>query len=324
MEQLLKKVAGIIQRNRKKKWVKAGVMSAACLVVFVTTYALILPAITISLNQAEEEPGFDVASQGELLVSDGGPDLFEGSGAAEDISNSSGGELLAGDASEDIFSDEGDVSALFGGDSDEDDEVVFSDSDGMDPYGMQASAEETSAPFTCTCSDEEIMCEVSAELLDGAVLPADTQMTARIIYPDSETGADAYTDIEETFEEALASAGLTETEEPAFYQLAFEKDGEELITEETFAPARVTFHFYETAPQEGTAIIAGAYNSSTSSAEMLQTVFRHETDGYTITADLANAVSVTGIAKVRNTEKEEGSTPVLMEMPFRRGRAHPV
>ena len=203
MEQLLKKVAGIIQRNRKKKWVKAGVMSAACLVVFVTTYALILPAITISLNQAEEEPGFDVASQGELLVSDGGPDLFEGSGAAEDISNSSGGELLGGDASEDIFSDEGDVSALFGGDSDEDDEVVFSDSDGMDPYGMQASAEETSGPFTCTCSDEEIMCEVSAELLDGAVLPADTQMTARIIYPDSETGADAYTDIEETFEEAL-------------------------------------------------------------------------------------------------------------------------
>ena len=91
MEQLLKKVAGIIQRNRKKKWVKAGVMSAACLVVFVTTYALILPAITISLNQAEEEPGFDVASQGELLVSDGGPDLFEGSGASEDISNSSGG-----------------------------------------------------------------------------------------------------------------------------------------------------------------------------------------------------------------------------------------
>lgn len=72
MELFLKKVAGIIRRNKRRKWMKAGVMSAACIVVFVTTYALILPAIKISLDQASEMPGFDTAFSGELLDTDDG------------------------------------------------------------------------------------------------------------------------------------------------------------------------------------------------------------------------------------------------------------
>ncbi len=75
MEHLIKIVGDIIRRNNRRKWMKAGVMSVACIVVFVTTYALILPAITISLDQASETPGFDTAFRGELLNTD---DSLEG------------------------------------------------------------------------------------------------------------------------------------------------------------------------------------------------------------------------------------------------------
>ncbi|MBQ6677699.1 MAG: VWA domain-containing protein [Clostridia bacterium] len=54
---MLKKLTAAIQRH--KKWL----VMVACLVVFVVTYALILPAITIDTDTAVEEPGLEVVLQ---------------------------------------------------------------------------------------------------------------------------------------------------------------------------------------------------------------------------------------------------------------------
>ena len=65
----------------------------------------------------------------------------------------------------------------------------------------------------------------------------------------------------------LQASGLETAEEPVFYQLSFKKDGADLITEDTFAPAQITFRFTEPAPEEGTTIATGEYSPLTEKAE---------------------------------------------------------
>lgn len=48
--------------RRQAKRHRAAVLSVMCVVVFATTYALILPAITIDQHTAENEPGISIAS----------------------------------------------------------------------------------------------------------------------------------------------------------------------------------------------------------------------------------------------------------------------
>ena len=273
-------------------------MSAACLVVFMTTYLLILPAITISLDQADEEPGFDVEAQGELLFSNEEPDGYDAdySGDADIFAGSDSfdsGELIS-------FDDEGDVSALFGGDGSDSDEVFFSDADGT----AELSAEETSGPFEYTYTDEETEWKVSVELLKGATLPSDVQFTAHLIQPYSELEQDTYRKTEEAFAETLKESYLEAEENPAFYQMSFEKDGLTLITEDTYAPARITFRFSEAAPEGNTTIAAGEYNTRTEEAEKRQTLLVPDHNSYTLITDLENAASIIGIAKVRTAEAD--------------------
>lgn len=57
MDFLLKKIEQILRYQRKwKKWQKV-VASLACIVVFITTYALILPAITMDRDEAQSQGG---------------------------------------------------------------------------------------------------------------------------------------------------------------------------------------------------------------------------------------------------------------------------
>ena len=58
MEKWLRKVVEQIS-NKSKLW-KASVLSLAAVVVFVTTYALILPAITLEREEAQEMSGIDI------------------------------------------------------------------------------------------------------------------------------------------------------------------------------------------------------------------------------------------------------------------------
>ena len=307
MEQLLKKITQIIQNNKRQKQVRAGIMTMACIVVFMTTYLLILPAITISLDQADEEPGFNVASQGELLFSNEDEAADDDPGANGDAAGLAGadtsgnGELLT-------FDEEGDASSLFGEADGDSDEVLFAEADGI----TDASADETAGPFEYTYTDEETEWKVSVKLLEGATLPSDAQLTAQLIQlddTDSEEEKDAYRQIENAHAEMLQASNLEMTEEPVFYKLSFKKDGADLITEDTFAPAQITFRFTEPAPEEGTAIATGEYRSLAKKAEMRQTLLIPESNSCTIIADLENAASVIGIAKVRKTETEEQDAP---------------
>ena len=298
MEQLLKKAAQIILRNKKQKWVRGGIMSAACLVVFTTTYLLILPAITINLEQADEEPGFDVEVQGELLSIN----EAQGSGDAELLSAADS----VGTGEQSISDVEGDRSALLGDNNADSDEVCFDDPNGVEPG---TDAEETAGPFEYTYVEEENGWKftVDAELLDGAVLPAQTKMAVKILRPDSETAENTFTNIEKVFSDTFEEAGIQTSEAPLYFQLIFEKDGEILITEDTFAPARVTVRFYESAPEGEATIAAAEYSSLTETAEIRQTLLVPETSSYTAIVDLENAASVMSIAKVTKTEPETES-----------------
>ena len=287
MEQLLNKVAEIIRKNRKKKAVHAFVMSAACLVVFVTAYSLILPAITISLDQANDEPGLEVASsQGELLSEE-----YQSGGNEPETSGNVDQRTL----NQDIWGHEGDVFSVFGGESSDADEVTFSAFGDDQPIGQ----------FSYVYEDAQTRWEVSAELLEGAALPAGTQMTARILPDDSDVPEeiDTYTNIEKKFGETLTESGFGNITDPAFFALAFEKDGEEIVTEETTVPVRVTFRFYEPAPEGGTTIAAGEYSKKEDKAELRQAILMPEADGYSIIADMENAASVLCFAHAANPEK---------------------
>ena len=77
---MLKKLTAAIQRH--KKWL----VMVACLVVFVVTYALILPAITIDTDTAVDEPGLEIVMQ-ESEISD------ESEGASGDDENTPPAEL---------------------------------------------------------------------------------------------------------------------------------------------------------------------------------------------------------------------------------------
>ena len=57
MDFLLQKIEQILRYKKKwKKWQKV-VVSLACIVVFITTYALILPAITMDRDEAKSQGG---------------------------------------------------------------------------------------------------------------------------------------------------------------------------------------------------------------------------------------------------------------------------
>ena len=57
MDFLLQKIEQILRHQKKwKKWQKV-VVSLACIVVFITTYALILPAITMDRDEAKSQGG---------------------------------------------------------------------------------------------------------------------------------------------------------------------------------------------------------------------------------------------------------------------------
>ena len=64
MNDLWKKLRGLLS---KRAW-RNTVIGIACVVVFATTYALILPAITISEDAAQEEPGLVLGGPAEETI----------------------------------------------------------------------------------------------------------------------------------------------------------------------------------------------------------------------------------------------------------------
>ena len=277
-------------------------MSAASLVVFMTTYFMILPAITINLEQADEEPGFEVEVQGELLSSNEEHNGYEDENAH--IEGDGYAPLEgSGIGEQNSFDDEGDISAFFGGDISDSDEIFFADADEKEAGYAQTSAEETAGPFEYTCTDGKIEVGITVELLDGAVLPSDARMTAKIVRTGYgiETEENTFTKAESAFAELLQAVDLQPAEEPLFLQLLFDKDGESLFTEDTYTPARIILRFNEMAPEGEFTIATGEYNDFAGKAEIRQTLLIPENSCYSAIVDLENVKTI----EISETSEDE-------------------
>ena len=57
---LFRNIAVFVQKHRRSKTVRGIFISLASLTVFTTTYALILPAITLERKNAEQMPGIEL------------------------------------------------------------------------------------------------------------------------------------------------------------------------------------------------------------------------------------------------------------------------
>jgi len=68
MNHLDKIVEHFIRVNKKLKRWKRGVSALAAIVVFVTTYALILPAVTLDVNTASTQAGIDIAESEPVIT----------------------------------------------------------------------------------------------------------------------------------------------------------------------------------------------------------------------------------------------------------------
>ena len=82
MNSLWRKAAEFLNNRRKDKRWRKIVTSLAAVVVFVTTYALILPAITMDDETAEQEPGIvlvqdEAAEESEVVEESDDPGEFE-------------------------------------------------------------------------------------------------------------------------------------------------------------------------------------------------------------------------------------------------------
>ena len=80
MKDNLEKLHNSIQRRSRYRTV---LLSLAIVVVFVTTYLLILPAITLDQNEAERQGGIDVPSVTQTATTDSDIDIADNSEQAE-------------------------------------------------------------------------------------------------------------------------------------------------------------------------------------------------------------------------------------------------
>ena len=72
MNHLDKIVEHFMRMNKKLKRWKRGVSALAAIVVFVTTYALILPAVTLDVNTASTQAGIDIAESEPVVTESAG------------------------------------------------------------------------------------------------------------------------------------------------------------------------------------------------------------------------------------------------------------
>ena len=69
MQFLQRLIENFIKEHVRRKRLYRVVSVLACIVVFVTTYAMILPAITLDRATAEEQPGIETEAAGDPAVS---------------------------------------------------------------------------------------------------------------------------------------------------------------------------------------------------------------------------------------------------------------
>ncbi len=215
MDRISKKIAEYLQKLQKDRRLRGTWMSLAVVVVFATTYALILPAITMDHESADSEPGIEVEGAFEEGVIFAEQEISDDAAqyASEDVSsyNNGNGETLEDIAFE--IGEDGTIEGLF-------EEELTSEEDEEDlEEGMLLGME-----------DEEQTLE------DGLSLPADI-------------ASDEMVD-DEVSEAVVPVSELTETEADMIDEDTAEETEEEIVSEESTAE-EITG---ETVPEEDTEV----------------------------------------------------------------------
>ena len=203
--------------GKSKTW-KRTVSLLACMVVFFTTYALILPAITLEFEKAEStgmvlENGHELEGSEETLKS-GQKEVPEAAGgqAADDFSNEAE-DFAALDA---VFT--ADISDNFPAEDFENAESIAVDF----PEETEIQSDDLSDTFTCDASS----CWAEVHLIDSDGLPKDTDFNFAPL--EGEKAARYLAAVQERL-----GAGY-QAEAASFYELSFANDGQLILPDGAF------------------------------------------------------------------------------------------
>ena len=212
MKDNLEKLHNSIQRRSRYRTV---LLSLAIVVVFVTTYLLILPAITLDQNEAERQGGIDVPSVTQTATADNDTDIADNSEQAEtpadndvedktDTSDSSNASMDADqteseDVDQDADTDTGnsaDGASLQSPDDQED------ASGAMDEENAEAETSRGSYETEYLASDGNNY-RITVTYGEDAGVPAGAELSVHEITAESKSEADTYDEYVRKSEEAL-------------------------------------------------------------------------------------------------------------------------
>lgn len=163
-------------RKDSKKW-RAVIMSLAVVVVFLTTYGLILPAITMEKEKAQDMPGMHLASDSshdEEMRTRGDPEPEDESVREEDVENKGSIESMDDSSSGQEKNGDDDLRTEKEGESQEKNEEPDRTTDQKEDAGK---VEYMTGTLTC----RTVGYEISVALEEEDRIPVRTRLTASVI-----------------------------------------------------------------------------------------------------------------------------------------------
>lgn len=288
MDSLWRKAAEFLNNRRKDKRWRKIVTSLAAVVVFVTTYALILPAITMDDETAKQEPGI-------VLVQD------EAAAEAEVVEESD-------DPGEFENEDEEDAIVIDAGDGDHAAETDAEESEEADLQLIDISEDESTEPMSKIYQDEEI--EITATYGAEAKIPADAEFRVTKLAVEETDEADEAVSKES---EEIEAADTAEVTERYRYDIGFYV-GEEEIEPEAAVSLSVRFLAGQFAEAEEITAVHYLDDNDPSNTETIRPEINEDPDGNVqaeFDMDSFSVVEFQGINAVSEdtqTESEENTT----------------
>lgn len=253
MESLLKKVTELMRNRKKNKRLKTIVTCLAMVVVFATTYALILPAITLDDETADMEPGIVLAQEENEQEKQPAeePEEAENTDEPEETSNKE----------EDVVSDEEEETTPASEDTDDtatSDDAETAEAVDDETTDDEAAENETAETLTKTYLDAEIA--IVATYGADANIPEEAEFLAKKLELDNkDTEADKKT-------------------ERCRYDIGFYVDGKEIEPAATVS-LRVRFLKGAFADTKGMTVVHYLDNDDPDNTETIQPKTKADADG---------------------------------------------
>ena len=253
MNSLWRKAAEFLNNRRKDKRWRKIVTSLAAVVVFVTTYALILPAITMDDETAEQEPGIvlvqdEAAAESEVVEESDDPGEFENE-------------------------DEEDAIVIDAGDGDHAAETDAEESEEADLQLIDISEDESTEPMSKIYQDDEI--EITATYGAEAKIPEDAEFrVTKLAVEETDKTDEAVSEESEEIE----AADTAEVTERYRYDIGFYV-GEEEIEPEAAVSLSVRFLAGQFAEAEEITAVHYLDDNDPSNTETIQPEINEDQNG---------------------------------------------